>query len=67
MSDYSKLTKKQLLEIINKLEEDKPDCEVCQENEKEISELEKQVNDLEEEIKDIKHKQFLKDRYKDFN
>lgn len=50
MSDYSKLTKKQLLEIINKLETEKLSCEVCQE-------LEKQVNDLKKEIKDMKDKQ----------
>ena len=50
MSNYSKLTKKQLLEIINKLETEKLSCGVCQE-------LEKQVNDLKQEIKDMKDKQ----------
>lgn len=53
MSDYSKLTKKKLLEIINTAqatETEKLSCEVCQE-------LEKQVNDLKQEIKDMKDKQ----------
>lgn len=53
MSNYSKLTKKQLLEIINKLETETAaavSCGVCQE-------LEKQVNDLKQEIKDMKDKQ----------
>jgi hypothetical protein len=61
MSDYSKLTKKQLLEIINTAqatETEKLSCGVCQE-------LEKQVNDLKQEIKDMKDKQqqlLLKDK-----
>jgi len=59
MSEYSKLTKKQLLDIITELQEEKSQFQEKQENDSLL--LKKQVNDLKEEIKDIKQKQYEKD------
>jgi len=62
MSEYSKLTKKQLLDIITELQEEKSQFQEKQENDcGAVVLLKKQVNDLKEEIKDIKQKQYEKD------
>ena len=67
MSDYSKLTKKQLLDIISTLESDTPECLVCKENEKDITDLEKQVMDLKQEIIDTKQKEYERARNQQSN